>query len=889
MANRRREPVTYRPFRTEPVLADGLLAVARPGGEVQARIADALFGAADQIGAARQAEKLREAEGADQDVLANAPGGGVDTAPATGEPGAWRDAIASIESAGSGNYAAIGPRHPKLGRAMGRYQVMEANIGPWSKRHLGRAVSVDEFMRDPKLQDAIFDAEFGSYVSRFGSPEAAAQAWFAGPGGVGKTGRKDSLGTSVGVYGDKFRAAMGRLGPGTPEMAGNAPAARPSWRPRAGRGAADRAYNERGIRVYQQLLETRMVASVDALEQKHKGDPDGLAAALEENRQRMLRADVFPEVQAAFEVGYGNLAQRAVFRVREEKTKADQAATNGKFREDINRLETDATRRIAGFAGDSADLAETIGTDLALIDRQFQIGVDNGSITAEQAAEGKARAKGALVSGYYMQQASRTDAAGVEAMRAEMTADFADGGVPGLDGTSFAQLDADLQRLEKQKRSEAENTTQAFRVRGDQMVARIGAGFEVDQAAMSQMMLDAGRTPEGKAALEETLAKISDARAVRDMNLQEASAWLGKLRGSIGEAPTDAQLRRLASAELQLEGKRKAIQADQLAYAESRKIVPETPRLTDAESADDMAAIVQTRLLTAPKAAAELGVSPRYLKAGEAKAIGDLIRKDPANGAAVAGAIVSGAGDRAAAVLAEFGDDAPIVTESGAILALGGSAAAAEDVIRGYGRGGDGKVLKGMKPALQKTSFRAVTGDALAMAPRDAGRIERAAASIARFRISQDGLDPESDEAQAVHARAVQEAAGAVFDRGQQFGGFVEYGAWAGTSTVLVPNEIRADLFEDVIGSITDDDLAGLTQKPMPGVATFWSGKDRLAPALTIKRARPVAVAGGFAFAMGDPASDDPQFVQGDDGEVFVLDLMGLRQQLAPRVAGAFR
>lgn len=124
----------------------------------------------------------------------------------------YRDAIASIESAGSGDYAAIGPTHKTLGRALGRYQVMEANIPQWSKEALGRAVTADEFMRNPKLQDAIFDHQFGKYVKKYGE-EGAAQAWFGGEGGVGKTGRKDSLGTSIGGYGQKFTKALGNTQP----------------------------------------------------------------------------------------------------------------------------------------------------------------------------------------------------------------------------------------------------------------------------------------------------------------------------------------------------------------------------------------------------------------------------------------------------------------------------------------------------------------------------------------------------------------------------------------------------------------------------------------------------------------------------------------------------
>lgn len=133
---------------------------------------------------------------------------GSSPAPSSSGPSSYRDAIASIESKGSGDYGAIGPTHQKMGRALGRYQIMESNIGPWSREALGREVSAEEFMNNPQIQDAIFDKKFGSYVQKYG-PEGAAQAWFAGPGGVGKTGRKDVLGTTVGEYGSKFVNALG--------------------------------------------------------------------------------------------------------------------------------------------------------------------------------------------------------------------------------------------------------------------------------------------------------------------------------------------------------------------------------------------------------------------------------------------------------------------------------------------------------------------------------------------------------------------------------------------------------------------------------------------------------------------------------------------------------
>jgi hypothetical protein len=120
---------------------------------------------------------------------------------------AAREQIAKQESAGSGGYKALGPVTDTGDRAYGRYQVMGANIGNWSKQALGTRLTKDQFLNNPEYQDRIFDHIFGGYLDKFGM-EGAAQAWFGGAGSVGKTGRKDVLGTSVGQYGKSFVDGM---------------------------------------------------------------------------------------------------------------------------------------------------------------------------------------------------------------------------------------------------------------------------------------------------------------------------------------------------------------------------------------------------------------------------------------------------------------------------------------------------------------------------------------------------------------------------------------------------------------------------------------------------------------------------------------------------------
>ena len=121
----------------------------------------------------------------------------------------WANAIASIESAGSGGYSALGPITQRGNRAYGKYQVMDFNIGPWTEKHLGRRMTPDEFLANPEAQEAVFRGEFGSYVQKYGNPQDAASAWFTGQPRSSGANRKDIYGTTGSGYVEKFNRALG--------------------------------------------------------------------------------------------------------------------------------------------------------------------------------------------------------------------------------------------------------------------------------------------------------------------------------------------------------------------------------------------------------------------------------------------------------------------------------------------------------------------------------------------------------------------------------------------------------------------------------------------------------------------------------------------------------
>lgn len=124
-----------------------------------------------------------------------------------GSMSAYAKAIQSIES--GGNYSALGPITRTGDRAYGAYQVMGANIPFWTKQALGQSMTPEQFLGNSAAQDSVFQKIFGGYVSKYGA-SGAAQAWFGGPGSVGKGGAgMDILGTSGTAYVQKFNAALG--------------------------------------------------------------------------------------------------------------------------------------------------------------------------------------------------------------------------------------------------------------------------------------------------------------------------------------------------------------------------------------------------------------------------------------------------------------------------------------------------------------------------------------------------------------------------------------------------------------------------------------------------------------------------------------------------------
>ena len=150
-------------------------------------------------------------EGFDNRAMYNVSG-----PPVEGPLSAAREAIAAVESRGSGDYSAMGKVITsgmyKGDRAYGRYQVMGKNIASWTKQALGETMTPEEFLASPKAQDAVVEFQLEKSYNKYGTYEDAASVWFSGRP-MSRAGNASDGDITAPQYINKFRKAFNEYSP----------------------------------------------------------------------------------------------------------------------------------------------------------------------------------------------------------------------------------------------------------------------------------------------------------------------------------------------------------------------------------------------------------------------------------------------------------------------------------------------------------------------------------------------------------------------------------------------------------------------------------------------------------------------------------------------------
>jgi hypothetical protein len=747
-----------------------------------------------------------------QQVYGSTMGGG-----APGNP-KYRDAIASIESDGSGGYAAVGATHKTMGRALGRYQIMEANIGPWSREALGREVSADEFMANPAIQDAIFDHKFGGYVAQFGE-EGAAQAWFGGPGGVGKTGRTDVHGRlTIGTYGKEFVSALGgtvsKSSSGTPEAA-------MAFTPTTMRDAdgnlvsklydpssdpIKQAFNLAAGADYQSQVFLRSTTDLMGMRQQFALDPDGFMEAAEGYLEGIV--EKAPTLfQQDIRAGLAQEVQRSFLGLLDDQHRDIQQRSANSNQALVSRYSDDLASAIAG--GDPKEIAAAQGQlSSALSLRESLPGL---SWTPEQSAN--------IVTDAQQQGQSR-----IQQKQNEQV-------------SGWKKM---LSTITKAARS-----------------GLSAAGEDILADPMVQAMLP----DEVREAMAFTTLRDQMPSFMR-MPPKEQAASLAAMKGEVQE-PWEVDL--WDAAEKSSAANAKALKEDPIARL--GEIFPEDPPppmpdLTNPEAIPDW---LTARAAYAQRKTDE-GFMPKpiYLSKEEAVAMGAAFGKDvpPELKAEMAGAVVTAMGDGAAGFFKQIKTNDPVIPHVGAMMAKGGDPTVATEAMTGQSLLDQKVVPAPSASAVEKgysADLQAALGANSAMLPGMEG-VRKTAIAIYAARVPANA----DDEMQAnIMGEAWQSALGqtTAVDGETLLGGVQTVGG----QPVLMPLGMAGADLEAAMG-------AAFGFKDMSAMETFgsiWGGAE---PDPAIWQA-----AGGVPVLGGQPL--DPSLW--DEGEIVLTPMGGTKYMLS--------
>lgn len=935
MSNRQLSPVSYRRFQPQPLLSDGLLAVERAGGDLERKVAMGLARLADEMGRRADAEAERAGKLAgSREALAGSPtgaqasgGGGITTASVNGQAGHVKGAKGGgirVRAGKSGERAAYArdylvEKHgfsPIAAAAVAGHGMQESAYNLEAIGDNGTAYGVFQW-RDDRLANLKkfaagrggdwkdLDTQLDFAVHELGTSErTAAQALasattlddavaafmhFERPRGWslanprGGHGFANRLAYAKGLAGGAHYKALPDPASVAPvsvtlveEPVEVTPGKAGSWRPSGRNSVYGRAYDVAGTRTYLEMADLAMVENQQAIYEQYKDDPVMLEKALGEGLEADLRDNVLEEIAPEFTVSYRKRASSLLSKARAEQQERVKQQNRMEFLGRVEDLENRRSQRLAGLDLNDEAAASDLADMQASIDAHWDSAAARGIVDLDDAEKFKRSSRSEMTVGFYVRQASKMGADDIKAMRADMTRDYSEGNLEGVTADDWAKIDQGLSAAESARRTQDEKANADLTKRGEDLARRVARGVPVTPEELARFQLDAGTAPKGREIVLSTLSRMRVSEAIRTMPIGQVEKDLEKLLGENATAD-DIDFARTTIAQ-----HRKDVATDPLGVAERFGVLPVSEGLPLDGEIDpaSVSAAFSERINAAKTAAQHFGTSPVFFRPGEAAQIEAAVKADPERGLDIAAGLVDAAGNDADRVLRELGGVAPAVSLSGSLIAAGGNRQAAADLIAGYGKTPEGKDYADMPNTKRLPEARKISGEALAYTPSEINRLDQAAASIARKRLYEAGIDPKKDDAKEIYERAYQEAAGATFANGVQFGGFADYDrGWSySPKKVLLPPTVRADKFEDLMGALTDADLGGVNGKN----GRTWTARD-------FQRAMPVAVKGGFAFATGDPAGSSPLFIVDESGQPIVLDLNVLRPVLEPRVPGAYR
>lgn len=924
--NMRRQPVSYRPFRVDPLMQDGLLPVSREGmGALEAKVAEGLFRMAGFFGeradrqAAREGERAGRAAASAGRPSVSIEGGGAGQISGGRETGAWlveqlqRDlGLSPAAAAGiagnldheSGGFQQLQELKPLVPGSRGGFGWAQWT-GPRRRAFEGWAAQqgLNPTSREANygfLLHELKNTPEGSVLSRLrgaGSADEAARIFsdgFLRPGIPHMDSRLARARSYAPAANDAYQRMIGRgeLPPPqknvTPQVDASVQDMRimvsgGDYRPTGRDTVYGRAYDAAGTRDYLQRLNVEIERTTEQAFELHKNNPAKLAEVFADLKESQLREHVFDEVRADYELTYDRRTGQLVMAAQRELEKKQAEENRAAFLGRTGELETVADRTIAGLDPSDPTSAQTLAALRSQLDDHYDSAVARDLITPTAAVEAKARSSRRLAVGFYEAQAKALPAEDIPALRKQMHDDYIAGKLDGVDAQGWASLESRLVGLEDVKRSDEAKAEKALAERGAKIAARVEAGFDYDPAELGRLQLDAGTAPKGEEIVSASLAMIQAAEIFRDRPLADARAHVEKMRAELGNTPSDAQISAYAYARKRLGELEEMAAKDPVAY----EIATGRTRLgtIDTSTPESLGASLAQRREQMEAISQRYGSPFQFFRPDERTVLANALTENPDSFPDFVTALRETLGDRTPAALGELAEDAPTLAHTAGLAIATNDNGIAVEVARAISAKRQG-LWKAKMPKTEKFVVAAGSRYAEALGLKDADR--SAALGTAQLLFEADanrtGFDPDEVDkpdtpAALAWQRALDKSLGGQFVNGVHRGGLGEING----HPVVIPPGMVKDEPQILLGRITDETLVKLPPiRPRNGVPVT---------ADVIRSAQLISERDGlYSVWLEDPYGWAPQYLAGadtgPDGRPmkWLLDMRQLEQlDLAPR------
>lgn len=358
------------------------------------------------------------------------------------------------------------------------------------------------------------------------------------------------------------------------------------------------------------------------------------------------------------------------------------------------------------------------------------------------------------------------------------------------------QRDAELAARRRQAELRAEVKAEVEDV--DQILETFGRVPD-DRLARLQALAGQAGDPALAAEITEKVLAATEAATIAALPPKEGQDRVNALKGDETVRASAAGARLVEAAQKAVNAKRARLDQDPVAAGiDEGRIAPLSP---DALSID----VLNQRAAQARTYAAENGISPQILSQNEREDFADYLANDP-NGFTVATGIAGTRGGDA--VLREVFAKQPTLVHLSGLAANGADRAFVRDARAGILARNE-KGFKSLVPKAQgREAARDIIGAAAVLDPDFAAAVIDSVNAAYEVRGPARNVDPENLDTD-LYRRLINEAVGATFGpRGEQRGGLTGIDTAFGDQVVIVPSWMRADRFEKVFHTLSDDHLA---------------------------------------------------------------------------------